>query len=187
VKTIVIGGLPGCGKSTVGRLLAERLSCFFIDTDILIEKQYENLTGEKLSCRQIFSKKGSLFFREMEKEVLVALAEKANENHVISLGGGTIETPENIKLLQSIGKMIYLKGDPKVFFKRIICNGLPAYLDMDDPLGSFEKLALKRNPIYESVADMTIETDYRTPEQIVAKIIENKPRNGDWAGSNRRF
>ncbi len=171
-KTIILCGLPGCGKTTVGNCLAEKISSSFIDVDTLIEKEYADTMGELLTCRQIFAHQGVPFFRELEKRVISSLAQKSHQDAIISIGGGAMENPENVKVLKSIGLVVYLKVNLKELFKRINRKGLPAYLDPADPLGSFEKLAQKRIPIYSNAADIEIEADSLTPEEIATKIVE---------------
>jgi len=172
MKTIVLCGLPGCGKTTVGMLLAKMNSGIFIDIDLLIEKKYLEIAGETLSCRQIFAQKGGQFFREFEKEIIASLALKSNENAIISIGGGAVEATENIQNLKSIGLLIYLKVGLEELFKRINRKGLPAYLDPNAPFSSFEKLADKRYPFYKNAADFEVDAEGLTPEEIAKKIIE---------------
>lgn len=97
---IVLIGMPGCGKTTVGRLLAEKCNCAFLDLDEKIEKE----TGRKIS--EIFANDGETAFRDMETSVLIkALAE---DGTVISTGGGVVTRKENRILLQNRKAVVFL-------------------------------------------------------------------------------
>ena len=107
--TLILSGLPMSGKTTIGKLLAEKLQLPFLDTDRLIEESYVAMTGMNCSCRQIFFEKGEPFFRDLEKEQIKAL--QGDHARVIALGGGVLIDPDNVRTLQSIGRIFYLK-DP---------------------------------------------------------------------------
>lgn len=185
MRSIILCGLPGCGKTTVGLQLSEKTGVAFMDVDILIEQQYKEKRGTALTCRQIFIQEGASVFRTFERDVIATLAYNHRENkimafeahqtavaRIISIGGGAMENQENIKNLKSIGTIVYLKIDLKeLFFQRMRQKGLPAFLDSNDPLGSFEKLAEKRKPIFEEFSDMKIDGDFLAPDEIAAAII----------------
>lgn len=177
MRTITLCGLPGCGKTTVGMEIAKITSGKFIDVDSLIEDHYAKTTGERLTCRQIFSRKGGSFFRDLEKSMVVFLGENPPLNAIISIGGGAIETPENVEVFKSISLLVYLKADLKELFRRINRNGLPAYLDPKDPFASFEKLANKRTPLYEKAAHIEIDGNLLTPHDIASQIV-NRVQKG---------
>ena len=132
----------------------------------------KKVTGEAVTCRQIFVQKGGPFFRELEKKVIARIGQNPPKLGIISLGGGAVETAENIEIFKSIGLLIYLKTDLKELFKRINRKGLPAYLDPKDPFSSFEKLATKRNPFYEKAADIEINGALLSPDEIASEIID---------------
>lgn len=164
---VILCGLPGCGKSTVGAILAEKTHYLFIDTDALIEEKYQKIEEKKLTCRQIFSEHGRDYFRDLEHQVI---AELGPEKAIISLGGGALENQENIPMLKKMGLIVYLKGELQTLFKRIQREGLPSYLDPKDPLASFQKIAEARIPTYQEAADIVVEVDLLTPQQIAARI-----------------
>jgi 3-dehydroquinate synthase len=169
---IILCGLPGSGKTTVGQILAKNIKGSFIDIDHMIECEYAKCTGETLTSRQIFNQKGGPFFRKLESLTVVKLASKPLRNVVISLGGGALETAENINIIKNLGTLVYLKVDLKVLFERINRNGLPAYLDPKDPFASFETLAEKRISLFEQSADIHIVADLLTPEAIAREILK---------------
>jgi len=166
---LILCGLSGCGKTTVGKILSAKLGKSFIDTDKNVEILYEKRKGTFLSCRQITIKEGSLFFQDLENQVVQDLIKQ--QNAVISTGGATVLTPKN-QILKSIGKMIYLQAESSVLLPRILRDGIPTYLNGDPSLQSFEKLANSRQPIYQSLADHIIQIGILNPEEIAAKICE---------------
>ena len=152
---IILCGLQSSGKTTFGKFLSEELNCAFVDTDQLIESVYAAQTGKHLTCREIHSQEGSTYFRSLEKQEVTRL--NPIEKTVIATGGGTLETPENLYHLKTIGKLIYLQVPLEIIWKRM--KGIPAYLDPKDPEKSFYEIAKKRTAIYEQVADLIIPTN----------------------------
>lgn len=166
---IILCGLPGSGKTTVGMLLAKKLQWFFLDTDCLIEDYYFERSGTRTTCRQLFAKFGEKQFRKWEKEAILALS--PTENRILATGGGVLNEKDNILILKSIGKIIYLKNQPRILFERITQNQLPAYLDPKDPYASFEKIVAIRTPVYENCANITLDTQDLTPEEVASLIL----------------
>lgn len=166
---IVLCGLQSSGKTTIGKALAEKLNKDFLDTDRLIERFYTLSTGNSYSCREIAKIHGETFFRTLEKDVIHSLNPNGS---IISTGGGVLMNPYNVHHLQSIGRLFYLKADPKTLWQRILPHGIPSYLDQSKPEESFYQLAMARIPIYEKSAHHTIDTTTPTIEQIVELIIK---------------
>src|SRR4051812_46587224 len=137
-KHIVLIGLPGAGKSTVGRMVAERLQAGFVDIDtILIRKEGKPIT-------LIFAEKGEPAFREMErKEVEAALA---NEPAVIAPGGGWAAQPGALEDAKSRGYFVYLKARAEVAAGRAEPSGTRPVLMGDDPVARMHELLKARDP-----------------------------------------
>lgn len=173
---IILCGLPGAGKSTVGQILASKIKGGYIDIDQLIEQAYAKRTGEALTCRQIYNKNGAPFFRKLENLILSSLASSPLKNGVISLGGGALEAPENRPAVKKLGSLVYIKLELQELFQRINRDGLPAYLDPNDPFASFKIMAEKRMEIFEKEADISIDANQMTPEEIAEKIIKILPK-----------
>lgn len=173
--TIILCGLPMSGKSTIGKILAEKLDYTFVDTDGLIEEQYAQLYGKNLSFRQIYQEKGEKFFRELEKKCILSLQQ---EPMVIALGGGSLLDDENRLFLKDKGKIYFLKLSPGQLVQRIQQRGMPAYLVNEDPQKKLEEMALKRVPIYESVADKIIDIENLNKEEIVQQILRHRNNHG---------
>lgn len=167
---IILCGLPMCGKSTIGKILAERLRWKFVDTDQLIEKAYTAKTGNVFSCREIFLNEGEENFRRLEKKQIAAL--KSAKDCVISIGGGSLMDPVSATILQSIGSIIYLKVPIEQLWGRVHRRGIPAYLDPIDPEKAFYAMAKQRIPQYESSAEFVIDTAKLNERQTAEKILK---------------
>ena len=159
---VALTGFMGCGKSTVGRLLADALGCPFIDLDEAIVKK----AGRPIPA--IFEADGERGFRRMEKQVLEQTVAKYAENTaVLALGGGTVTVPGAVGLLQENTLCIYLKASLETIQGRLEGEkqGRPL---ADDRLA--ERLS-EREPLYEKAAHITLDTDGISPEALVDEII----------------
>ena len=175
--------MKACGKSTVGKLLAEKLKVDFIELDSEIEKAHlmdkkpafakATADKEKLSFREIFNKYGNEYFRSLEKDVLTMITENnKNKQIILSCGGGTPLDPKNQKLLKQLGKIIFLDADEEILLPRILKHGIPAFFPFkNDPKKSLDELLKKRKPIYEKIADEIISFTSESPEELAEKII----------------
>lgn len=155
-RNLVLIGMPGCGKTRIGQLLAKTLTWDFLDTDQQIE--------EKAQCGipEIFSAHGEAFFRQLESEVAAACS--ALHGKVIATGGGIVLLPENIRMLKQNGRLYYLRRNLDMLDRR------------DRPLSSspeaLEKLFLQRAPLYLQAADCVIDNQ-ALPETAVRAILED--------------
>lgn len=166
----ILCGLPASGKTTIGKGLADKLKRSFIDTDSLIEKSYFESKGVKLHCREIFKQEGDLFFRALEKQQVFQLAFSAKS--IISLGGGTLCDFESLQIVKKLGPIIYLKLPIEFAWERIQKNGIPAFLNPESPKQSFLQIAQGRLPFYENAAELIIETELLSEEEIIEMIIQ---------------
>lgn len=153
----------GVGKTEVGKSLAEKLAFSFLDTDNLIEEA----EGKKIT--QIFKDEGEQHFRKLETEVLETLQDY--EDFVLSTGGGIVLKEENVALLREMGKIILLKATPEVICERLKNVSDRPLLAQGDRLEKIKEILSKRDPIYNSSADLIIETSEKTIEEIVEEII----------------
>ncbi len=159
---IALTGYMGSGKSTVGALVADALGCPFLDLDDLIVRKAGRTIPE------IFEADGEKGFRRLEQQVLVKTVEKyAESTAVLSLGGGTVTVPGAVSLLQEKTLCIYLKADIATLEDRLEGGkeGRPLAGE-----GFAERLA-EREPLYESAAHVTVETDGLTPSEVTDEII----------------
>lgn len=168
---IILCGLPKSGKSTIGALVAKKLRCPFVDTDRLIEEAYFHKTGEKLPCRMIYLKERDDSFRKLETEQVKSL-ENISGQHLIAVGGGTLNACANIAILRKVGHVIYLKAPPQLIWGRLRCRELPAYLDLPDPETQFFAIAKERSFVYENASHTSIDITQLNRSKIINKIIE---------------
>lgn len=154
----------GTGKTSVGRELSSQLNYQFIDTDVLIEKK----AGIPISL--IFKKKGEEYFRSLEQATVEEVS-KIN-NVVIATGGGVIKNKKNVENLGKRGILVWLKADPEIILKRVMLEGgKRPLLDVAEPLNEINKLLNERLDLYKQ-ADMSIDTNYITPQESAHEIME---------------
>ena len=161
MNNIILVGFMGTGKSVVGKLLAKKLHIDFVELDKMIE------TREKMPIKDIFEKKGELYFRQVEKEVVKEAG--LRKNIVISAGGGSIVDEDNFKNLKNSGTIICLKASPETIIKRTKDLKTRPLLNVPDPKKQIEEL-LKKREAYYNKADFSVNTDNLTVEQAVEKI-----------------
>lgn len=161
----VLCGMMGCGKSTVGARLAQKVNRVFVDTDALIVKRYGKISD-------IFERYGEVYFRDLETELVKELYQK--EGQVLSLGGGLVLREENVRLLKEQGKIIFLRAEKQTLVERLRADKDRPLLQNAQSLSSrVDELLISRAPIYERVSDMTVDVDGKSPEQIVDEIIKS--------------
>ena len=162
-NNIILIGMPGSGKTTTGKLLAQKLGFDFLDMDDVIEK------SEGMKISEIFKLEGEEYFRNLETSLLESLLEK--ENLILSTGGGVILFNNNYELLKKIGKIVYLKILPDKIYERIKEDKTrPLLLDVDLKK-KLNELFKKREEYYKR-ADFEIGADCE-PEKIADRIISN--------------
>ncbi|MHC4182650.1 MAG: shikimate kinase [Planctomycetota bacterium] len=164
---IVLIGFRGTGKSTVGKLLANRLKRDFIDTDEYIE----SATGKTI--KDIFEEEGEESFRKTEVETIAKLSKMKNK--IIAAGGGVVLRDKNVKSLKSNGFLILLEATPEIIHDRIrqdkkTTQQRPS-LTNKKSFDEIKHLIDKRQPLYENAANYTINTSYVSCEDIVEEII----------------
>ncbi len=170
-KHIVLIGLPGAGKSTVGRMVAERLHAGFVDIDtILIRKE-----GKPISM--IFAEKGEPVFRDMErKEVDAALA---NAPAVIAPGGGWAAQPGALENAKPRAYIVYLKARAEVAAGRAEPSGTRPVLMGDDPVARMRELFTARDPYYAK-ADATVQTEAKPAEKVADEVVRLAQISAGW-------
>lgn len=161
---LVLIGMMGSGKSTVGRLLAGALGRPFYDTDTLVE-----LSAGRL-IRQIFEAEGEEGFRR--REVAAVQEATAGDGRVIATGGGAVLNPANRALLRLNGTVVWLDAEPEELYRRALGQGAAArpLLAGPDPLGTLRRLRAERAEAYGAAAHMRVDVTGRTPEEVAAEI-----------------
>lgn len=162
-KNIVLIGMPGAGKSYIGKKLAKLISHFtFID----IDEEIETETGAKIS--EIFEKCGEEHFRELETKAIKQTSEM--RNLIISVGGGAFQNAENIKALKKNGLIFYLRASIEELFNRIKNETHRPLFKESVSVEHFEKLLEKRQKDYLK-ADFIIDTDGKQAYTILNDIL----------------
>ena len=159
---IVFVGIKHAGKSSIGAAVAAEHDLLFVDSDELIEANYMLANGENLSCREIFHKVGREEFRRLEAEAIKQLIESTAEDdqsRVISVGGGVADNPGvTAEMLKQLGLVVFINVDIESAWKRVIANGVPAYLEKEsDPMSVFAEMSRERIEFYRSNADISVD------------------------------
>lgn len=167
-QNLILLGHKSCGKTYFGRLFSQEFACQFIDTDLLVEKSYEDAFGQRLNCRQICLKIGEPAFRCLESQVIDQLL--GVKNAIISLGGGAVLNAQNCSKLSGLGKLVYLEAGKEIIKQRILKDVVPSFLNAADLENSFERMYEERKPIYERVSEYKVILDGQTDQQILDEL-----------------
>ena len=160
---LILCGMMGCGKSTVGALLAKACARVFVDTDAVIVEKYGKIT-------EIFQQYGEAYFRDLETELVKELVQK--DGQVLALGGGLVLRKENVRLLKENGYIVFLRAGKEILLSRLRADKNRPLLQTEQSLEDrLDELLRARLPIYERVADFSISVDGKTPKEIVEEII----------------
>jgi shikimate kinase len=164
---IFLIGYRCTGKTSVGKLLAEKLGWDFADSDAEIVKT------QGMSISEMVAKHGWDFFREKEREVIAQLSQA--DRHVVATGGGVVLNPENVRDMKANGLILWLKAMPEAIRKRIVSDehteALRPALTSKGFLGEIEDTLAARMPLYESAMDFFVDTDALSAEQIAESIV----------------
>ena len=164
-RNLVLIGMMGSGKSTVGRRLAARLGRPFVDTDRLVEKDAGRAVAE------VFAEEGERGFRAREAAAVRAVA--ALRGQVVSVGGGAVLDPQNVTQLRSTGDLVWLAADPRELARRIVEGRGPRRPIIDaseDPVATVAELAASREGAYREAATHIVRTDGLGLEQVVDAV-----------------
>ena len=157
-------GMPGSGKSTVGKQLAQRLGVPFIDLDHQLELVL------KTSIRNFFETEGEARFRDLEAQVLADTTAQPG-GMVLSTGGGAVLRPENREVLRQFGNVLYLRASPEEIFKRVKHDRTRPLLQVGNPLHRLRELYAQRDTLYRDTATYVIETGRPTVHTLVNMIM----------------
>ncbi len=161
-NNIFLVGPMGAGKSTIGRKLAKILKRSFYDSDAEIEQR----TG--VTIPRVFDIEGEEGFRKRESQILDELT--GLSNIVLATGGGAVLSSENRQILSNRGFVIYLKAELELLLKRTSKDKKRPLLQTADPEAQLKKILTEREPYYEEVADLIIQSDRRTVKSIVEHV-----------------
>ncbi|MHB8296366.1 MAG: shikimate kinase [Acidimicrobiales bacterium] len=159
---VMLIGMMGAGKSTIGRELAERLGWGYRDSD----EQVQVSTGHTVP--EIFAARGEAAFRAEEAKAL-AQAVTSDVPTVISVAGGAVLDPDNRRVIRGAGRVVWLRARVETLAARVGSgDGRP--LLGDDPLGALRRLERDRRPVYAELADITVDVDDRQPGAVVDAV-----------------
>jgi len=161
---VVLIGFMGAGKTVVGRALSEKLGFQLFDTDRMVEE----LAGRQIA--ELWDAEGEEGFRAREHDAVLKAC--AGSGRVIACGGGAVLEIRNYGILKGAGTVVYLRAPASVLRERV-------GIALDRPLlreeGAFDKLLAERQPAYESAADVIVDTDEKSPDEVSSEIAERLP------------
>lgn len=163
-RNIFLIGPMGAGKSTIGRQLAQMLNMDFLDSDAVIEER----AGADIEW--IFDIEGETGFRKREEKILNELTQA--QGLVLSTGGGSVLSKDNRNVLSARGIVVYLETSVDKQFERTQRDKKRPLLQTEDPYKVLQELAKIRNPLYEEIADITLQTDEQSAKTVATQIID---------------
>ena len=170
---LILCGMMGAGKTTIGIKIAEITGRRWYDTDGVIVDKHGKISD-------IFEYYGEAHFRKLETQVIKELSEM--DNLIISTGGGLVLKSENNALLKKNGKIVFLRASHDTLAQRLHVDGTRPLLQTstESIRDRLSRLMKERMPVYEHVADYTVDVDGKTPEQIAQEIVEmvGEKKNG---------
>jgi shikimate kinase len=168
-RGLALIGYRGTGKSTVGRILSDRLNRTFLDADLEVEAR------AGLSISAIFADWGEVAFRDWEERTLAELTE-LNPDAIVATGGGAVLRESNCRRIRAFGFVVWLTADPSELARRLESDaeglaGRPA-LTPAGTIAEIRQVLTVRAPLYQALADIVIETADKTADQVAGAIID---------------
>ena len=162
-KSIVLVGMMGAGKSSVGACLRRRTGLGLLDTDEIVASNFG------MSIPEIFAKHGEKKFREAETEALRCM--RTEEQTIIITGGGIVLRKENVEILRSQAVIVWLDGDEETLFARASRKQNRPLLHTKNPRKTFSQILGARRPLYAKIADIRVDTSVFTDEEVAVAIL----------------
>ncbi len=160
---LALVGMPGCGKSTVGRHLARQLALQFVDSDAEIEQRIG------MPIKDFFAQQGEEVFRDVEQDVIDTLS--ARDGLVLATGGGAVLRPSNRDALHSRMHVFYLRSSPEELHRRLRHDRQRPLLQVADPLGRLRELYRERDPLYRRTAHFVVETPRPSVPALLGMVL----------------
>lgn len=162
-KNIFLIGFMGVGKSTIAKILAQELDAKLVEMDETIEAE------AGITINEIFEKYGEDHFRQIESDLILTIGDE--DASIVSCGGGVVVRPQNVENMKKSGKIVFLKATPETIYERVKNSTDRPILNGHMNVEYIAQLMEKRRALYEGAADITIETDGKTKEEICSEII----------------
>lgn len=159
---IILIGFKNSGKTTLGKEVAELFSMSFVDTDDLICQQFPTAD---LSIKQIYNKVGDRIFRELELAAIKSL--EGTNKTIIATGGGCVTHRPSVKVLKTLGNLIYLNMPAGLLLTRMQKQTLPTFIDPDNVIESFTDIYKARHCLYSLAADFEIDGRNKARQTII--------------------
>tara|TARA_R110000868_G_scaffold393483_1_gene664534 strand:+ start:6006 stop:6569 length:564 start_codon:yes stop_codon:yes gene_type:complete len=172
---IVLIGFKGSGKTTAGKLFADKLNYNFIDIDSLVLDDFKSKHKQELNfdvtIQAIYKNLGEYKFRKLEEEVISKI--HSLNNTIIATGGGSILSSNNQKKISELGTVFYLKANPQDLFTRMEKNKIfPDFIDAEKPFSSFYAIYSERVKLYESIADIIVDVSNKSLDEVAFELLE---------------
>ncbi len=161
--SLALVGMPGCGKSTVGRHLARQLGLRFVDSDVEVEKRIG------MPIRDYFTTQGEAAFRDIEQDAIEELTGEAGL--VLATGGGAVLRPSNRDALHSRTHVFYLRSTPEELFRRLRHDTHRPLLQVADPLLRLRDLYRERDPLYRRTAHFVVEAARPSVPSLIGMVM----------------
>ena len=162
-ESIVLIGMMGAGKSSVGACLRERTGLALHDTDEIVAANFG------MSIPEIFAEHGQKKFRDAETEALRRT--RTERQTIIVTGGGLVLRKENVEILRSHAVIVWLDGDEETLFARASCKQNRPLLRTKNPRKTFSQIYGARRPLYANIADIRVDTSVLTNEEVAVAIL----------------
>jgi shikimate kinase len=162
--SVSLVGMPGCGKSTVGRHLARQLGLHFVDAD----QSIENRIG--MPIRAFFEQQGEAAFRDIEQDVIDELTQ-AEQGQLLATGGGAVLRPSNRDALHSRTHVFYLRATPEELHRRLRHDTHRPLLQVQDPLQRLRELYRERDPLYRRTAHFVVESARPSVPSLIGMVL----------------
>ena len=169
-KSIVLIGMMGAGKSSVGRCLQRRTQFALLDTDEIVASKFG------LSIPEIFSKYGEQVFREAETEALREMG--PDKQTIVVTGGGIVLCEDNLDFLKRLGVVVWLHGKEETLFERAARSGNRPLLQRGNSREAFTRMLQARLPLYAKVANIRVDTSVLTDEEVTVAILSKLGKLG---------
>ena len=166
-KNIFLIGFMGCGKSTMARLLAEELHMELVEMDETIEKE------ENRTIKDIFATDGEAYFRDLESQLIVRIADRGGM--IVSCGGGAILREENVANMKKNGTIVYLSATPETIYERVRYSTNRPLLNGNMNVEYISQLMSKRVDKYEKAADVILCVNKKEKNEIVRELLSIVP------------